>query len=51
MPDLTKTGHVANGINDVVRRFALRLVNDKRAIERSGLRFAGIGESVLSDKF
>jgi hypothetical protein len=47
MSDLAKPCHVADGINYVVRRFALRLVNDKGAVEWSGLRFAGHEEVSL----
>jgi len=37
--NLTKAGQVADGIHDVVRCFALWLVNDKGSIKRSGLWF------------
>ena len=39
MSDLAESGHVADSIHDVVRCFALRLVNDKGSIKRSGLWF------------
>ena len=43
MADLAKSGEVADGVNDVVRRFAFRLVDDQSAVEGSGLWFAGQG--------
>ena len=41
MADLAKSGETPNGVDDVVGSFSLRLVNDERAVERSGLWFAG----------
>ena len=41
MADLAESGKVADCVDDVVRGFALRLVDDERAVERSGLWFAG----------
>jgi len=43
MADLAESGEVADGIDDVVGSFALRLVDDQSAVEGSGLRFAGHG--------
>src|SRR5205807_7308876 len=37
MADLAKSGETPNGVDDVVGSFSLRLVNDERAVERSGL--------------
>ena len=39
MADLAKSENAASGVHDVVRRSALRLVNDQGAVERRGLRF------------
>ena len=44
MADLTHSGKVADGIDDVVGSFALGLVDDQGAIEGSGLWFAGQGD-------
>ena len=41
MANLAKSGEMANGVNDVVRGFSLRLIDDQRAIEGSGLWLAG----------
>jgi len=43
MADLAESGEVADGVNDVVRSFALRLVDDEGTVEGSGLWFAGQG--------
>ena len=37
MSDLTKAGEMANGVDDVMRGLAWRLVDDERAVEGSGL--------------
>ena len=41
MADLTEAGEVADCVNNVVRSFALGLVDDESAVEGSGLWFAG----------
>jgi hypothetical protein len=41
MADLAESGEVADGVHDVVRSFALRLVDDQSAVEGGGLWFAG----------
>jgi hypothetical protein len=41
---------VTDGVNDVVRGFALRLVDDQSAVEGGGLWFAGHQEAI-SDQF
>jgi len=43
MADLAHSGEVADGVDHVVRSFALGLVNDQSAVEGSGLWFAGQG--------
>ena len=43
MADLAESGEVADGVHNVVRSFALRLVDDEGAVEGSGLWFAGQG--------
>ena len=50
MADLAKSGEVANGVDNVVRSFALRLVDDESAVEGSGLWFAGHGWEGISDQ-
>jgi hypothetical protein len=44
MADLAHASNVADGVDNVVRGFALRLVDDQSAVEGSGLWFAGHGE-------
>jgi len=44
MADLAESGEVADGIDNVMRRLAWRLVDDERAVEGSGLWFAGHGD-------
>jgi hypothetical protein len=41
MADLAESGEVADGVNDVVGSFALRLVDDESAVEGGGLWLAG----------
>src|SRR5882762_1890780 len=43
MADLAHASEVADGVDDVMRGFALRLVDDQSAVEGSGLWFAGHG--------
>jgi hypothetical protein len=50
MADLAETGEVADGIDNVVRGLALRLVNDESAVEGDGLWFAGHLEEAISDR-
>src|SRR6202040_2454775 len=50
MTDLAETGEVADGIDNVVRGLALRLVDDQSAVEGSGLWFAGHLEEAISDQ-
>jgi hypothetical protein len=49
MADLAESGEVADGIDNVVRGLALRLVNDESAVEGGGLWFAGHLEEAISD--
>ena len=50
MADLAETGEAADGIDNVVRGLALRLVNDESAVEGGGLWFAGHLEEAISDQ-
>jgi hypothetical protein len=50
MADLAESGEVADGVHDVVRSFALRLVDDQSAVEGGGLWFAGHLEEAISDQ-
>ena len=43
MADLAESEDAAHGVDDVVRRPALRLVDDQGAVERRGLRFSWHG--------
>src|ERR1700690_887509 len=47
---LAETGKVPDGVHDIVRGLALRLVDDERAVEGSGLWLAGHGQ-VFSYQF
>ena len=40
MADLAKTGEMTDGVDDVVRGFALRLVDYQGAVEGRGLRLS-----------
>ena len=44
MADLAEPGKMADRVDDIVRRFALRLVDDERAIEGRRLWLAGHGK-------
>ena len=50
MADLAETGEAADGIDNVVRGPALRLVNDESAVEGGGLWLAGHLEEAISDQ-